>query len=197
MQRLLDGEVFMNTLGSYRQTENDLLRGDANEGDTFWLQAEGATLSIAAPGGEYVPVGILDRPLRYSRMADLDVNVFCAYAVSEQTEIDGLDPRVQGFGDTFVAFINLSEFLTRLAKAAKKLGQQIKADRVRYFDESEHHGSVGPFRKVQDFTYQSEYRVAMFPGLGQPVHLNIGDLRNITITGRTSDLSSRMYFHHP
>jgi hypothetical protein len=119
------------------------------------------------------------------------------FGIGEEVEVNGIDPRVLAFGDTFAVITKPADFIERLSEAAQDMGQDIVHRRVRYFDESEYHGTVGPFVKAANYSYQSEFRICMQPGLGHATALQIGDIRDIAISGRSEGLSKRMCFTHP
>jgi hypothetical protein len=51
---------------------------------------------------------------------------------------------------------------------------------VEYYDVGEHSGDTGPFRKPSTFSYQQEFRIAVYPGSCKPIRLSIGSLVDIT-----------------
>lgn len=195
IESFLDGEVYMNTLGYFSKLEDDSLRADEKEGDTLWLQ--NATLSIRPNGEDFIPINGLISPIRYASSSNQQVNVYCMFGVGEEVEREGIDPRVLNFGDTFAVITNPNLFCERLSEAAKQIGQEIRWGRIRYVDELEHDGAVGPYVKSARYSYQSEFRITMHPGHGCPSVLQIGDIRDIAITGRSEDLPTCMRFTHP
>jgi len=92
------------------------------------------------------------------------------------------------FGDTFAVIRNAPEFVRRVSSAAQAIGQEARCSLVEYIDNS-HHGEVGAFRKSSAFEYQSEFRVAIFPGFGRAHVLEIGDISDIASGHSVAELA--------
>lgn len=105
-----------------------------------------------------------------------------------------IDERNLRFGDTFAVLTNGDEFLRRVKAAAKakSAGYNLEYRLVEYYDEDTHQGEVGIFRKRTVFSYQSEFRIALIPGVDRPYSFAVGDLSDITVTGSLRDLNQRM-----
>ena len=54
---------------------------------------------------------------------------------------------------------------------------------VDYVDAESYEGPMGPFKKRSEFSYQSEWRLALLPGTGEPYRLEVADLSDIVIVG--------------
>jgi hypothetical protein len=93
-----------------------------------------------------------------------------------------VDERNFEFGDTFVRFTDITEFLRRVRTAAEQIGQEFCSRLVEYVPDT-YNGVIGPFRKMSLFAYQCEFRIALKPGTGAPLTLDIGNLRDITAFG--------------
>lgn len=48
------------------------------------------------------------------------------------------------------------------------------------------------FTKFNSFQYQSEFRIAMAPGTGKNFCLDIGDLSDITMVGKLSEVNNHI-----
>jgi hypothetical protein len=48
------------------------------------------------------------------------------------------------------------------------------------------------FSKFSYFRYQSEFRIALVPGTGKQEFLNVGDLSDITMTGKLSEINQHI-----
>jgi hypothetical protein len=93
------------------------------------------------------------------------------------------------FGDTFALLTDGDEFLRRVRRAGEQCGQELTYGLVGYVDERTYQGSMGVFRKRALFSYQSELRIAITPGADGPYKLHVGDLSDITISGRLAELN--------
>src|SRR5260370_28697547 len=95
------------------------------------------------------------------------------------------------FGDTFAVLKDGDEFLRRVKAAALRSGHELKHQLVEYVDNTNYSGPLGIFRKSSCFRYQSEFRIALFPGTGEPYRFNIGDISDIVIVGPLDELNRR------
>jgi hypothetical protein len=119
------------------------------------------------------------------------------FGVGEEVETQCIDPRVLAFGDAFAVITQPKLFLDKITKAANDIGHKTFYQRVRYVDESEHDGAVGPDVKTANYSYQSEFRVSMHPGLGCATLLRIGNIRDIAFSGRSEYLPRLIRLTHP
>jgi hypothetical protein len=113
------------------------------------------------------------------------------YALRSQRGRDHLvDPRIlEEFGDYFALLINADGFFDRINSEKPTIHNEIDWGLVEYLDEQKYEGPVGVFRKSAEFSYQSEFRIAITPGMGRPYTLDVGDLSDITISGPTMNLN--------
>jgi hypothetical protein len=103
-----------------------------------------------------------------------------------------VDPRNLAFGDTFAALRDGDEFLRRVHDAVKRAGYELQWNVVEYVDKSTYHGPMGIFRKSSEFSYQSEFRIAVLRGTGSPYTLHVGDLSDLVFAGPLAELNGRL-----
>ncbi len=180
----------MNTLSYFADIEKAPARCDVNEGQAFWLQGEKVAFEVEVDGKFRSIAGI--RHLAYRHPDDLRVNVFCMYALRASQAETLVDSRNFQFGDTFVVLRDGDAFLTRVQVTAEKTGFELKWDLVQYVDRQTFHGKMGIFRKASDFSYQSEFRIALLPGAGSPYVLDVGDLTDIAIIAPLCEINRIM-----
>ncbi len=195
IQDFVTGTLYLNTLGYYAQEESNPARSDVREGGAQWLQPETAKLAVKINGVFHHIPGICG-PIRHTKDEDLMVNVFCMYALRTSHLAAGMpeliDPRNFSFGDTFAVITDGNEFLRRVRSAAESASHALECRLVEYVDESTYEGPIGPFRKSSAFSYQSEFRIALFPGTGDPYRLQIGDISDICVQGPLSEINRRI-----
>ena len=187
--------LYMNTLKQFVEIETSSLRRDSYEGTSHLWRGDGAILSVEVDG-QFVPVGELQGPLRYQPDALQNVNVFCMYALRESASDTFVDPRNFAFGDTFAILKDFDEFMKRV-KAAVPAGQELRYDLVKYIDADSYKGPVGIFKKLSDFSYQSEFRIALLPGTGAALPFDVGNLSDVVILGPLSELNDRLRVQVP
>ena len=188
------GTLYMNTLQYFENLEADEdgdLRSDPFEGVGSLLFGKGAILSVKI-GQDFQPVGGFLGPVRWRPTGGIKASIFCMYALRPPQSATIIDERNLRFGDTFAVLTDGDEFLRRVKAAAKSAGHNLEYRLVEYFDEQTHQGEVGIFRKRTVFSYQSELRIALIPGVDEPYRFAVGDLSDITQTGSLSDLNQRL-----
>jgi hypothetical protein len=188
IQEFVGGCLYMNALRYFVEIENSAARHDDREAQRLWLQPGLVTFSMKI-NGEFKPISGLDGPIAFSKPEDLNINVFCMYALRASVAKDLVGPRNIEFGDSFAVLKDGDEFLRRVRRAAEQASLALEIRMVEYVNEREYQGEMGIFRKSSAFVHQSELRIALKPGTGAPYQLQVGDLADITFAGPLSDLN--------
>lgn len=193
-QFVSEGLLYMNTLEYFTKLEAESVRRDPNEGvDKMWPARESRVFVKKNLNDAWTEVGPLAGPLQFRSRDSLAVNVFCMYGIWASTGLSLVDPRNFAFGDTFVLFKEGDEFLRRAKQAALDAGHDMECRAVEYVDETSYRGTMGPFRKLARFSYQSEFRCVLSPGTGAPYGLRLGSLSEIVaIIGPLADINSHI-----
>ena len=181
----------MRPIWKFRRLEADELRGDSNEGTHWTVPFDQVKLQMEVEG-EFRDIPGISGPIRYSRDADQNVNVFCMYALRRENPQLQIDPRNFAFGDAYALLMDGDDFLRRVRKALLPQGQELRWQLVDYIDSRIHAGPMGIFSKFTHFQYQSEFRIVLLPGTGEDFPFDIGDLSDITTTGKLSDLNDHI-----
>lgn len=190
LESFLDGNLYMNTPEYFSVLEAaDLVRSDTDEGIHTSLQP--IEVSIRNEKGEWIPIAGLMNPIIYRTEEAAAYNMYCMYGIQELI-IEPLDERNLAFGDTFVAIKNANEFLSRIEKAADKIGRECHHSLIEYVDRVTYEGFMGPFRKFSSFGYQQEFRIVLLGGDGSPTTLSIGDIRDICVVGPSAEFNQRL-----
>jgi len=192
IEQFAHGLLYMNTLKYFVELETGSPRKDSDEGTSHLWRGNGAMLQVELEG-RFMPVGEI-REVRSRPNALQTVNVFCMYALRESSSDRFVDPRNSAFGDTFAILTDFDEFMKRVRTAVPGLGsaQELQYGLVTYVDTATYEGPVGIFTKGSDFSFQSEFRIGLLPGTGAPLRLHVGDLCDIVVFGRLSDLNDRL-----
>jgi hypothetical protein len=187
MEMLRNGLLYMNSLAFFKSLESDPAREDPYEG----------TDSIVQPSdiGEFIfdphipgldpfhvhgaPPGLVG-PVRLARHRTSSCNIFCMFVVTRPIDGPIFPKPYQWFGDSFVLFTNTQEFLDRVVRAAQNQGLKVEGRAVEYYDRTKYSGPTWRFRKPSIYSYQSEYRFVVEPGVDGPFRFEIGDLSDIT-----------------
>ena len=193
MENLLThGRVFCQSLSHFRHLESsDAARSDRYEGSSVWLQPAKAVLYFSEnPDGEFHDIPGIVGPMSIFGRAELASNTYCMCAIRSSEPQMLIDPQMAEFGDTAVLFTDGNEFLARVARGAEAAGYSVTHRLVDYIDPETYHGETGVFKKQSKFSYQSEFRVALAPGVSTAIELNLGPLTDIAMIGKTSELNA-------
>jgi hypothetical protein len=185
------GQLFMRPLHELRSLEADELRGDKNEGVRWTIQPDQAKLQTEI-GGAFRDIPGIAGSIRYFPDQDQNVNVSCMYALRRRNPQTLVNPENFRFGDTYVLLKDGDEFLRRVRQAIIPSGQQLCWQLVKYFEWGTYSGPMGIFSKFGHFQYQSEFRIALVPGTGKQEFLNVGDLSDITMMGKLSEINQHI-----
>jgi hypothetical protein len=182
----LDGNIYMNSDAYFSKIDqSDAARFDADEDvDEAWQVKE---LAIRNDEGEYVPIGGIINPIRYRYGSREHLNIFCLHMIVDLPEYSFDEKNLQ-FGEAAIVIRNSKEFTTRMRSASESLGRKIHHGPVTYLNKTKHHGVMGPFRKFDEFAYQSEFRFVLHKGDGHPTTVKLGDIRDICFSIPSKDI---------
>ncbi len=185
------GKLHLNTLGYFVNLEGDAARTDRNEGTGYWAQPSMSQLSMQVDG-VFQEIKSITGPIRFRYPSELDVNVLCLYALRSWNVGGEIEAQTSEFGGSVAVVLDGDEFISRVRLAAEASRQQIQWSIVEYCDSSKYHGEMGIFRKPSEFEYQSEFRIALRPGTGAPLQLNVGSLDELCEVIPADELSARL-----
>lgn len=188
------GEVFLNTWGYFKCYESNDVQGDKHEGLVSIHQvANGIQLQIEVEG-KFVPIQGLYGQIKYGVRASLleNINLFCVYAVTDESFHCLDDQRLKEFGDAALVMTDGDEFLARLRQKLNAEGFLHDSDLVKYVDLESHEGEMGPFGKLSSYSYQSELRILVHAKRSGPLKLLLGDISDISFLFSMDELRSRM-----
>jgi hypothetical protein len=196
IEQFVQGTLYMNTLDYFAKMEEKEAgdpRCDSFEGVGRTIPAKGAVLSVKI-SEEFQPVAHLTGAIKWRPTEGIKANVFCMYALRPPGSPVFVDERNFRFGDAFAVLIDGEEFLRRVRTAAESCGHKLIYRLVEYFDEETYTGPVGIFGKRSAFRYQSEFRIALVPGINEPYSFAVGDLSDIAQIGPLPELNQRLRF---
>lgn len=180
MTDLIDnGTIYMNSIETFRKTEDDLLRGDSYEGIKQIWNLPGGQFEIPAlqHKGNYINMHIKDS---YEYVYG---NIYSLYAISSygfrKPEDFFIDKRMKAFGSHFVMIKDLPEFFNRIKTRLSLFGYPYHDGFVEYYDKNIINGRITVFQKPNEFEYQKEFRFYIDKPAVTAVSFNIGNLRDI------------------
>jgi len=188
-----EGLLYMNNLPYFWEIEDEELRGDPL--DSAVQVIRGPKVTMVMPDGNEVNV-CRDYTLKIRPSEPEKINIFCMYAL--RPLIEGsfpVDKKIKQFGDYALILINREEFIQRIESNLKIHRIVGDAELVEYVNDK-HTGKLGPFRKFNNFSYQYEWRLVCYNGLGEPRKIRIGSIRDISMILPTDEVNKqiKIYF---
>ncbi len=188
------GEVFLNTWGYFRRCELNNVQGDKHEGLTEIYQVEKGNKLYIKEGEDWVPIEGLKDQLKFFAGRQEDLNLFCMFALTQESQKHLGHPDLLKFGNVALVMTDADAFISRLTCKLSVEGISHHHALVEYVEKNVHEGEMGPFRKLSEFSYQSEWRVCAHARKGGPFKVSLGDLSDISVLIPTSELTQRICF---
>ncbi len=191
------GLLYFNCLENFRLDENDLLRGDNYEGNTWVSNLTNSDVYLINEHKELL-LGKASNVHTRGFKESIRGNVFCMYVIHPGTLLDGklsIDRRVENFGSHFVAINSghIGRFLDKIWKGLEVAGISIYgADLIRYYNaESPLFSFTDLFMKRQEYSYQNEFRIFAHSNESSPFTIEIGPLPDIATIHETADIFNK------
>lgn len=174
-----EGRLYMNSLPYFWQLDEDDQRGDPFDGLDHVSRGQNTVIHVGSDPQSMRPIRVTSYEFTTSPDDAAGINIFCMYAAYPERGRWPVHSSVLALGDSAVVVHNLTEFLRRL-RLNLEVNQIVgKAQLVEYV-EDQHDGELGPFRKHQRFTGQSEWRLVTYGGNGGVRSLTLGSLEDIS-----------------
>lgn len=187
VESFLDGNLYLNTATYFSQLDqSDTVRADPN--DCVSEARKVLEVAIQDDKGNWVPIGGVQNPIIFRSDELRDLNILCLYTLTDLQD-DSFDDQNLEFGGVAIFISNLPEFVRRVREAAATSKWPIQHGPIDYVDRTEIDGSMGPFRKFQDFSYQREFRFTFITYKREACYLNVGNLRDITFVRPSSEVA--------
>ncbi len=181
-----EGYLYLNTLRYFWGIEDNKLRGDPFDGVAQVARGHAGTATPAnAPD---LPIPITNWTLRIGPAEPDNINIFCMYALRPSAGSFPIDERNFDFGKYAIILTDAAEFMERITLKLKAQGVSHKANLVEYVDDI-YTGELGLFRKFKKFSYQSEWRLVCFDGLGSTRSICLGSIRDISIVMPSNEVN--------
>lgn len=151
------GALHMKRLRAFQDIEHKEI-GDKNEGISHTWQPDKIRLEVNG-----IKLERLVGPIRIVDDHSYNPHIFCMYAITDKhlkkQPISYIDKRCLEFGDSVLVITDGTEFLRRIVDKHKTLGGKITSDLVAYVSYDGYSGEMGPFKKFDYHSHQSEYRL--------------------------------------
>lgn len=196
LEQFQKGRLYMNSWQEFVSIENEEQK-DIYEGTTEWLNPD------------ITPFKINDRVLKRingTLSVSLQpkqpyIKIFCLSIICKRDEIRDdykiFDDRMKKFGDSFLLISNPKIFLNKLQKSLISLLLENTISwsdyrKIQYFNPNLYDGEVGPFKKIDHFSHQKEFRIAVKDDSDKPFILEIGSLKNISSLDKISNFINKI-----
>lgn len=203
------GKIFFNRLSEFKKIESDDNSGrmDRYEGTVACYQPDCIRITL---NGIEISSEDLAGPVYIRKNWLNHVNIFCIHT-SHTGDLDLMNlskdcvedlrrsllipDECLELGEYAVVVQNVSEFLKRMDNVVKIKGYRYMRQLVKYYSPETFHGSFSDseaiFQKQSKYSYQREYRFAIWDGSDRtgPIILDIGDISDITIQLRANELN--------
>ncbi len=212
VRELLDGKIYANRLSWFKRTEAEDASGrlDRHEGVVAWHQPDQIT-NLVINGWNLTPD--LAGPVEMHGDWLNHLNIYCTYA-GRLVDVEperipyeiphelrsqlAIPERCLSLGQYAVVIKRVPEFIRRMGEAARRKHYRMRCARVNYYNPDTYHGNHfnidALFQKQHRYGYQSEYRFVIDTRTegDDPIILETGDIRDITLAFRTSTLNNKL-----
>lgn len=180
-----EGLLYMNNLPYFWKIEDGELRGDHLDGVSRIEQGHKVTIGRdVVIGGKWI--------MRMPPPKPEKINIFSMYALQPYiTKSFPVDSRNFRFGEHALVLIKNDEFLRRIEFYLNSQKISFETDLVKYVNNN-HTGELGQFRKLENFSYQFEWRLVCFDGPGEPRQIRIGCIKDISVIIRSDEINKEI-----
>jgi len=189
---LAEGHMHLNTFRYFREIEDGLVRGDRYEGASEIQR--GTEGSITTSDGKDLGASMKSWKFGIFPPNDSATNLFSIFILTPLNY--PMTERVLSFGKTAFVVRRPDEFLARIKSALKYQGVSGTGVKVEYVSD-DFTGKVGPFQKRKSFEWQSEWRLKINGGSGQPRAITLGNLNDIAFVCETSEVNEQSIVTKP
>lgn len=198
---LENGTIYCNPIETFRQMEDDFLRGDSYEGTIKIINyLNGGQLGLTMPNGKNLQFNTSKAHYR-KFYSEIKGNIYCLTAVTEQEIVRvgnlKLDARLSRFGSHFLLVIDNKKFFELLVDTLKDNDLEIETGFVSYYNKEEITDELNFFCKPKEFEYQKEFRIIIQNEKSDPIKIQLGSLRDIAQIFEIKDLDSLEFLSTP
>ena len=177
----------MNNLLYFWGVEDENLRGDQFDGVSKIARGNSGTVTSKSDTDN--PLHVTNWVIRLHPDHPEKINVFCMNAVRPSFSSFPIDERNFRFGDYALILTNPQEFIDRISTHLNVHKIKGKAGLVEYVS-NDYTGEFGPFKKLDSFAYQSEWRLVCFDGNGEERVLSIGSIQDFCIVVKSNEANN-------
>lgn len=183
--KLMNGEVYANSIFNFRKTEDDFGRGDLFEGSIKTINKNEISNEDFFKGVSENFIDHIVGNVVYIDEFSQYLKVFSMYCLEKDAIID---EKILKFGDSCIIIKNKEEFFKRIGIALNCMRINIDAfnlGKVSYYDFEDETKYLNPLYKLRTLSWQNEFRIVFYPGAmlsvfdRSPIKINIGSIEDI------------------
>ncbi len=182
------GEIYMNTLPYFREIEDNELRGDPF--DSVNEIQRGTKGHVLIPNSDK-KIQITNFEIRIGPDEAEKINLYCMYALRARPESYPINEKNFKFGSHALIIFKAQLFMDKLRNSLKEKGINGSSNLVEYIDNN-HTGEVGKFKKLEKFSYQSEWRMVCNNGEGRSRKITIGSIKEISLMVESKNINNEV-----
>jgi len=176
-----NGLIYLNTIDYFQKLEDNDVRGDKFEGTVNiknFKKTDELKLEITdTTTGEKMNLKPSKLQLRHYD-SNPKGNLYSLYCIKQSDFLNTdeliIDSKVKEFG-THALFIRHTKiFIDKLTAEITKLNMFYKAKPIEYYDHENINSEINLFQKIQEYKYQSEYRIVVQNNKQEPLKILIG-----------------------
>lgn len=187
-----NGNIYLNTVQSFRNFEDNNLRGDNYEGVSEVINYPKGTFEIKSLNykGEYSSIHIRKS---FEKVVGNIFSLYCisSFHISDPLEFK-IDEKILEFGTHCILIKDNAELLKRIEESFKNKDIILHHNFVSYYDTKSFDGKINVFQKPNEYKYQNEFRFYADSGLNEPLLLKIGNLSDIAEMHKSEDIISTL-----
>lgn len=180
-----NGLIQLNTIDYFQNLEDNGVRGDKFEGTVHiknFKNTDELKLKITDTiTGEKMNFKPNKLQLRHYDSSPKG-NLYSLYSIKQSDFLNTdeliIDSKVKEFGTHALFIRNTKIFIDKFTAEITKLNMSYIAKPIEYYNHENINGEISLFQKIQEYKYQSEYRVVVQNNKQEPLKILIGSLKN-------------------
>lgn len=182
------GFLYMKNLPYFWQIEDRELRGDKLDGLKEVHRGTKGRVVFRNKNDSEVTVELTNWTLRLPPEKPEKIYIFCMYALRPSRGSFPVDNQNLSFGDSALVLTHPQRFIDQIHAALLNSGIKHEANLVEYVS-TDYDGELGPFRKTDTYSYQSEWRLVCYDGPGDELEVEIGSIKDISMLIESKDIN--------
>jgi hypothetical protein len=179
-----NGYIYINTIDYIRECDNIKERSDLDDSIAERKYLGEVKIKMSDVDSDNLNQGVSFNGENCSMTFDSisKGNIYCLSGIFTKHLIDKseiFEFNTQAFGESLIVIYNPRKFIDRIVSTLKFRGyNDFKFAPVSYYS-NDYSGKVGFFRKHEEYSYQSEFRILVPNSNNIAISLNIGSLEDI------------------